>query len=142
MRWNEDIQIMTSISTTLLRLVIIHTIAFARYGVQFDVYYDKHAAASAHGHQTWEAYIADDNGSQEVTVTSTSTKKILYVTLTNGSFDAVARANLNAEQLIIYNALNTTYGNRNIKRDSCRKMILRIRMIMQCQMYGLGWIIS
>ena len=75
--------------------------AFARYGVQFDVYYDNHAAASAHGHQTWEAYIADDNGSQEVTVTSTSTKKILYVTLTNGSFDAVARANLNAEQLII-----------------------------------------
>ena len=47
--------------------------AFARYGVQFDVYYDNHAAASAHGHQTWEAYIADDNGSQEVTVTSTST---------------------------------------------------------------------
>ena len=46
-------------------------------------YYDNHAAASAHGHQTWEAYIADDNGSQEVTVTSTSTKKILYVTLTN-----------------------------------------------------------
>ena len=28
--------------------------AFARYGVQFDVYYDNHAAASAHGHQTWE----------------------------------------------------------------------------------------
>lgn len=47
----------------------------------------------------------------------TSTKKILYVTLTNGSFDAVARANLNAEQLIIYNALNTTYGNRNYLWD-------------------------
>jgi len=45
------------------------------------------------------------------------TKKILYVTLTNGSFDAVARANLNAEQLIIYNALNTTYGNRNYLWD-------------------------
>ena len=74
-------------------------------------------SCSAHGHQTWEAYIADDNGSQEVTVTSTSTKKILYVTLTNGSFDAVARANLNAEQLIIYNALNTTYGNRNYLWD-------------------------
>ena len=36
-----------------------------RYGVQFDVYYDNHAAASAHGHQTWECYLADDNGSQE-----------------------------------------------------------------------------
>ncbi len=39
------------------------------------------------------------------------------MTLTNGSFDALARANLNAEQLIIYNALNTTYGNRNYLWD-------------------------
>lgn len=91
--------------------------AFARYGVQFDVYYDNHSEALAHGHRTWEAYIADDNGSNEVTVTNTSTKKILYVTLTNGSFDAVARANLNTEQFIIYNALNTTYGNRNYLWD-------------------------
>ena len=106
---------MTGVQTCALP--ILDTGAFARYGVQFDVYYDNHAAASAHGHQTWEAYIADDNGSQEVAVTSTSTKKILYVTLTNGSFDAVARANLNAEQLIIYNALNTTYGNRNYLWD-------------------------
>ena len=45
--------------------------AFARYGVQFDVYYDSHAAASAHGHQTWECYLADDNGSNEVEVTRT-----------------------------------------------------------------------
>ena len=35
--------------------VVEDTGAFARYGVQFDVYYDNHAAASAHGHQTWEA---------------------------------------------------------------------------------------
>ena len=33
---------------------------FARYGVAFDVYYDSHSAASNHGHQTWEAFIADD----------------------------------------------------------------------------------
>ena len=66
--------------------------------MQFDVYYDNHAAASARGHQTWEAYIADDNGSQEVTVTSTSTKKILYVTLTNGGFDAVATERIIEEQ--------------------------------------------
>ena len=32
--------------------------AFARYGVQFDVYYDSHSAASAHGHQTWELFLA------------------------------------------------------------------------------------
>ena len=91
--------------------------AFARYGVQFDVYYDNHAAASAHGHKTWEAFIADSNGSNEVTVTNTTTKKILYVTLGNTGFDAVARANLNEEQMILYNALNTTYGNRNYLWD-------------------------
>ena len=37
------------------------------------------------------------------------------MTLTNGSFDAVARANLNAEQLIIYNALNTTLTKNTLK---------------------------
>ena len=58
------------------------------------VYYDNHSAASAHGHKTWEAFIADSNGSNEVTVTNTTTKKILYVTLGNTGFDAVARANL------------------------------------------------
>ena len=114
---NPFVPIGTKVVMNGVEYTVEDTGAFARYGVQFDVYYDNHAAASAHGHQTWEAYIADDNGSQEVTVTSTSTKKILYVTLTNGSFDALARANLNAEQLIIYNALNTTYGNRNYLWD-------------------------
>ena len=75
--------------------------AFARYGVDFDVYYDNHAAASAHGHQTWECYLADDNGRNEITVTETSTKKILYVTLSNRGLDAVARENLDEEQLIL-----------------------------------------
>lgn len=87
--------------------------AFASHGVDFDVYYDNHAAASAHGHQTWECYLADDNGSNEVTVTDTTTKKILYVTLSNRGLDAAARENLDEEQMILYNALNTTLGNRN-----------------------------
>ena len=52
-----------------------------------------------------------------MTVTNTTTKKILYVTLGNTGFDAVARANLNEEQMILYNALNTTYGNRNYLWD-------------------------
>lgn len=94
------------------------TDAFAGYGVDFDVYYDNHAAASAHGHQTWECYLADANGSNEVTVTNTSTKKILYVTLTNQGLDAVARENLDEEQLILYNALNTTLGNRDYLWDT------------------------
>lgn len=91
--------------------------AFARYGVDFDVYYDSHAAASAHGHQTWECYLADANGTNEITVTDTQTKNILYVTLSGQGFDAVARANLSAEQLILYNALNTTLGNRDYLWD-------------------------
>ena len=90
---------------------------FARYGVDFDVYYDSHSAASAHGHKTWEAYLADSNGSQEITVTQTSTQKVLYVTLANTNFDAVARANLNEEQLILYDALNRTLGNRDYLWD-------------------------
>ena len=92
--------------------------AFDRYGVDFDVYYDDHASASAHGHKTWECYLADDNGTNEVTVTDTRTVKILYVTLTNQGLDAVARENLDEEQLILYNALNTTLGNRDYLWDS------------------------
>ena len=92
--------------------------AFDRYGVDFDVYYDNHASASAHGHKTWECYLADDNGTNEVTVTDTRTVKILYVTLTNQGLDAIARENLDEEQLILYNALNTTLGNRDYLWDS------------------------
>ena len=33
---------------------------FAQYGVQFDVYYDNHAVAEAHGHQTWECFLAEE----------------------------------------------------------------------------------
>ena len=92
--------------------------AFAGYGVDFDVYYDDHAAASAHGHQTWECYLADANGTNEITVTDTRTKKILYVTLQNKGFDAVARQNLDEEQLILYHALDTTLGNRDYLWDT------------------------
>ena len=90
---------------------------FARYGVAFDVYYDNHTAVSAHGHQTWEAYIADDNGSQTVEVTNTSTQKIFYVNLRNQGFDAYANANLTDEQKTIYDGLNITLGNRDYLFD-------------------------
>ena len=91
---------------------------FARYGVDFDVYYDSHAAASAHGHQTWEAYLADDNGTQEVEVTTTRTVNVLNTTMANGGFDAVARARLGEDDAINwYNILNTSYGNRDYLWD-------------------------
>lgn len=115
---NPVVPIGTKIVMNGVEYTVEDTGAFAKYGVQFDVYYADHNAAQAHGHKTWEAYIADDNGTEEVTVTNTTTKKILYITLKNKGFDAVARANLNEEQLILYDALNTTYGNRNYLWDT------------------------
>ena len=114
---NPTVPMGTKVVMNGVEYTVEDTGAFARYGVDFDVYYDSHSAASAHGHQTWEAYIADDNGSQEVTVTDTTTKRIFTATLTNSGFDAVARANLTDEQQIIYDALNTTLGNRDYLWD-------------------------
>lgn len=94
---NPFVPLVTKVVMNGVEYTVEDTGAFARYGVQFDVYYDSHSAAQAHGHKTWEAFLADDNGNREVTITDTSTKKILYVALANGGFDAVARANLNNE---------------------------------------------
>ncbi len=97
--------------------VVEDTGAFARYGVQFDVYYDSHSAASAHGHQTWEAYIADSNGSQEVEVTSTRVVNRFSVTLNNHSLDSVLRSRMNEEEEQRYDYYNITYGNRDYLFD-------------------------
>lgn len=51
---------------------------FAQYGVQFDVYYDNHAVAEAHGHQTWECFLAEGN-QNSVEVTRTVTADVLNV---------------------------------------------------------------
>ena len=90
---------------------------FDRYGVQFDVYYDSHAAASAHGHQTWEAFIADSNGSREVEVTSTQEINRLNVTLTNRGLDSVLRSRMTPEEIQRYDLYNLTYGNRDYLFD-------------------------
>ena len=96
--------------------VVEDTGAFARYGVQFDVYYD-HASASAHGHQTWEAYIADSNGSQEVEVTTTREVNRLDVTLTNHNLDTVLRNRMTDKEQERYDAYNKYYGNRDYLFD-------------------------
>ncbi len=86
----------------------------APYGVQFDVYYDSHSEAAAHGHQTWEAYLADDNGSDEIEVTSTETKQILTVTLVNHGIGYVAEnIGLTDEQMERYRTLVAAQGNRS-----------------------------
>lgn len=110
---NPIVPIGTKIVMNGVEYTVEDTGNFARYGVAFDVYYDNHSEASAHGHQTWEAYIADDNGSQTVEVTQTRTVKVLNITLTNNGFDTVARNRLDSTEAVNwYNILNTSYGNR------------------------------
>ena len=87
---------------------------FDRYGVQFDVYYDDHWTATLHGHKTWEAYIADDNGANVVEVTKTETKRILTVEVTNHTLNSVVEAwGLSDEQLERYRILVAQRGNRD-----------------------------
>ena len=97
--------------------VVEDTGAFARYGVQFDVYYDNHAAASAHGHQTWEAFIADSNGKNEIEVTTTQEVNRMDITLTNKGLDAVLRSRMDENEEKRYDIYNTTYGNRDYLFD-------------------------
>ncbi len=93
--------------------VVEDTGALARYGVQFDVYYDSHSAASAHGHQIWEAFIADDNGSQEVEVTTTEVIDCLEVKLINHDLDTVLRSRMDENEEKRYDLYNATHGNRD-----------------------------
>ena len=97
--------------------VVEDTGAFARYGVQFDVYYDSHTAALNHGHRTWEAYLADSNGRREVEVTSTETVNRLSVKLTNHNLDAVLRSRMTENEIKRYEIYNKTFGNRNYLFD-------------------------
>lgn len=93
---------------------------FAKYGVDFDVYYDTHLQALAHGHKKWEAYLADYNGTKEVTTTVTTTKKIYSIQLTNHSFQDIVTNRMNRAEKKLYEALNATYGNRNYLFDTTK----------------------
>lgn len=84
---------------------------FARYGVQFDVYYDNHQAALNHGHRTWEAYLADDNGSREVEVTRTTEQNVLNVTLSSKSLLDICQRRLGIFDKELFNAYNEVKGN-------------------------------
>ena len=93
--------------------VVEDTGNFARYGVQFDVYYDSHFSAQMHGHRTWEAYLADSNGPNEVEITTTETIRRLNVTMTGHDLDTILRSRLTEEEERRYNIYNATYGNRD-----------------------------
>lgn len=81
-----------------------------RYGVNFDVYYDDHDVAEAHGHQTWDAYIADDNGT-EVEVTRVRHVNALNVTLTNRNFKQLCEERLTDEEKLYFDDYNEVRGN-------------------------------
>lgn len=83
----------------------------AQYGVTFDVYYDSHSDALAHGHRTWEAYLSDANGSQEIEVTTTTTESVYSVTLTNRSLTGICQNRMNTQQKALFSAYNETKGN-------------------------------
>ena len=97
--------------------VVEDTGAFARYGVDFDVYYSSHSQASTHGHKKWEAYLADSNGKKEIEVTTTHTVNRLNVTMTNHDLDSVLRARMTKDEEVQYELLNKTYGNRDYLFD-------------------------
>ena len=111
--YNPFVPLGTHIIMNGTEYVVEDTGNFNQYGVQFDVYYDSHAAASAHGHQSWEAFIADSNGSNTVQVTQTTTVKRLSVTVTNSNLDLVLRNRMTEDETKRYMIYNATYGNRD-----------------------------
>lgn len=84
--------------------------AFDQYGVQFDVYYDNHAAASAHGHQRWECYLAEGNANS-VEVTRTVTIDVLNVALTAKPLSSVVMAKISGEEEELYKMIYSVRGN-------------------------------
>lgn len=84
---------------------------FARYGVDFDVYYDSHQAALNHGHQTWDAYYAGGSG-DSITITEEESVSICYVTLDSSDFESILRSRLTDKQLEMYDIYQITKGNR------------------------------
>lgn len=86
---------------------------FARYGVQFDVYYDNHAAASAHGHQTWECYLAEGN-ENSVEVTRTVTADVLNVSVQAKPLRSVLYSRMDDEQEEIYELVYSNRGNLQV----------------------------
>ena len=85
---------------------------FARYGVAFDVYYGDHSTAQQHGHKTWEAFIADDNGTQEVEVLVSSGNQQFTAVLKNNGLDYVAEQMLSKDDKELYDLLVETKGNK------------------------------
>lgn len=81
---------------------------FARYGVQFDVYYDNHSTALMHGHRSWECYLAEGN-SNSVEVTRTVTVDVANISLQSKSLGMMITEKMDSEETEIY---ENVYGNK------------------------------
>ena len=110
--YNPIVPMGTKIVMNGIEYTVEDTGNFARYGVAFDVYYGDHAAAQAHGHRTWEAFIADDNGSQEVEVLVSSGSQQFTAVLKNNGLDYVAEQMLSKDDKELYDLLVETKGNK------------------------------
>lgn len=84
---------------------------FTRYGVDFDVYYDSHSAASAHGHKTWEAFYAGGSG-EEVEVTTSGDVNVTTVKLKSKDLETIVNAQMTPQEKEIYDVYQMTHGNR------------------------------
>lgn len=82
---------------------------FAQYGVQFDIYFDSHAEATAWGHQSFEAFLAEGN-ENEVEVTTETQVKALNVTLVSNSLSVLVHENMNDMQKEWYSLIQSTKG--------------------------------
>lgn len=80
-------------------------------GVDFDVYYDSHSEALAHGHRSYEAYYAGGDG-EEIEVTTTETVKVCYVTMASTGLGSVLSSRMNDDQEGLYNIYTQSRGNR------------------------------
>lgn len=81
---------------------------FARYGVQFDVYYDNHNTALMHGHRSWECFLAEGN-ENSVEVTRTVTADVANVSVQAKSLGMMVTDLMDREEAEIY---ENVYGNK------------------------------
>ena len=107
---NPFVPIGTHVVMNGVEYVVEDTGAFARYGVQFDVYYDNHAVAEAHGHQTWECFLAEGN-QNSVEVTRTVTADVLNVSVQAKPLRSVILSRMEEDEQEIYEEVYSNRGN-------------------------------
>ena len=115
--YNPFVPMGTHIIMNGVEYVVEDTGAFDRFGVQFDVYYDDHQTALTHGHQVWEAYLAEGGGIQELELTTTRTVNRMSVVLTNNDLDTVLQNRMTEDEKVRYGLYNLTFGNRDYLFD-------------------------